>query len=125
MVDQNGKPQPGFLGMDDIFKLKIPVDLVVLSGCRTALGKDYAGEGLVGLTRAFMYAGASRVAVSLWEVADKPTSELMVRFYKFMLGPEKLTPTAALRAAQLDLRRDPRWRSPYFWAPFVLQGDWR
>ena len=125
MVDQNGKPQTGFLGMDDIFKLKIPVDLVVLSGCRTALGKDYAGEGLVGLTRAFMYAGASRVAVSLWQVGDKPTSELMIRFYKFMLGPEKLAPAAALRAAQLELRRDPRWRSPYFWAPFILQGDWR
>ena len=124
-VDQKGKPQTGFLGMDDIFKLKIPVDLVVLSGCRTALGKDYAGEGLVGLTRAFMYAGASRVAVSLWQVGDKPTSELMVRFYKFMLGPEKLAPAAALRAAQLELRRDRRWRSPYFWAPFILQGDWR
>lgn len=125
MVDKHGRPQNGFLGMEDIFKLRIPVDLVVLSGCRTALGKDYAGEGLVGLTRAFMYAGASRLAVSLWQVSDKPTSELMVRFYGYMLGPEKLTPTAALRAAQLDLRKDPRWRSPYFWAPFILQGDWR
>lgn len=125
MVNEKGKPEDGFLALDDIFKLRIPVDLVVLSGCRTALGRDYAGEGLVGLTRGFMYAGASRVAVSLWQVADKPTSELMVRFYRYMLGPEKLTPAAALRAAQLDLRRDPRWRSPYFWAPFILQGDWR
>ena len=125
MVDQSGRPQNGFLGMEDIFKLKMPVDLVVLSGCRTALGKDYAGEGLVGLTRAFMYAGASRVAVSLWQVEDRSTSELMVRFYKYMLGPEKLSPPAALRAAQLDLRRDVRWRSPYFWAPFIIQGEWR
>lgn len=125
MVDQHGNTQNGFLGMEDIFKLRMPVDLVVLSGCRTALGKDYAGEGLVGLTRAFMYAGASRLAVSLWHVSDKPTSELMVRFYERMLGAEKLTPTAALRAAQLDLRKDPRWRSPYFWAPFIIQGDWR
>lgn len=125
MVDQNGRPQNGFLGMEDIFKLKMPVDLVVLSGCRTALGKDYAGEGLIGLTRAFMYAGASRVTVSLWQVEDKSTSELMVRFYKYMLGPEKLSPSAALRAAQLDLRKDLRWRSPYFWAPFIIQGEWR
>lgn len=125
MVDQNGKPQNGFLGMEDIFKLRMPVDLVVLSGCRTALGKDYAGEGLIGLTRAFMYAGASRVAVSLWQVEDRSTSELMVRFYRYMLGPERLSPPAALRAAQLDLRRDPRWRSPYFWAPFIIQGEWR
>jgi len=125
MVDPNGRPQNGFLGMEDIFKLRMPADLVVLSGCRTALGKDYAGEGLIGLTRAFMYAGASRVAVSLWQVEDKSTSELMVRFYKYMLGPEKLSPPAALRAAQLDLRKDQRWRSPYFWAPFIIQGELR
>jgi len=125
MVDQNGRPQNGFLGMEDIFKLRFPVDMVVLSGCRTALGRDYAGEGLMGLTRAFMYAGAARVGVSLWQVADRPTSELMVRFYKHMLGPETLSPPAALRAAQLDLRKDSRWRSPYFWAPFIIQGEWR
>jgi CHAT domain-containing protein len=125
MVDSNGKSQDGFLAMEDIFKLKLPADLVVLSGCRTALGKDYAGEGLVGLTRAFIYAGASRIVVSLWQVADKPTSELMVRFYRHMLGPEKMTASAALRAAQLDLRKDPRWHAHYFWAPFILQGDWR
>lgn len=125
MVDENGKPQNGFLGMEDIFNLRLPVDMVVLSGCQTALGRDYAGEGLMSLTRAFMYAGAARVGVSLWQVADRPTSELMVRFYKHMLGPEKLTPPAALRAAQLELRKDPRWQSPYFWAPFVIQGEWR
>jgi CHAT domain-containing protein len=125
MVDQDGKPQDGFLSLDEIFKLKLPVDLVVLSACRTALGKDYAGEGLVGLTRGFMNAGASRVAVSLWQVPDKATSELMVRFYKQMLGPKKLSPSAALRAAQLELRKDPRWHSSYYWAPFILQGEWR
>jgi CHAT domain-containing protein len=124
-VDENGKPQDGLVSLDDIFNLKMPADLVVLSGCRTALGKDYAGEGLVGLTRAFMYAGAARVAVSLWQVADKSTAELMIRFHRYMHGPEKLPAAAALRAAQLDLRKDPRWRSPYFWASFTLQGDWR
>lgn len=123
-IDEEGKPRNGFLSLDDIFKLETSAELVVLSGCRTALGKDYAGEGLVGLTRAFMYAGASRVVVSLWDVSDKPTSELMVRFYRHLFGPEKLTPAAALRAAQLELRKDPRWHSPYYWAPFILQGDW-
>ena len=125
LVDENGKPQNGFVSLDDIFKLLMPVDLVVLSGCRTALGKDYAGEGLVGLTRAFMYAGASKVAVSLWQVADKSTAELMIRFHRYMHSPGKLPAAAALRAAQLDLRKDPRWRSPYFWASFTVQGDWR
>jgi len=125
LVDENGKPQNGFVSLEDIFKLRMPVDLVVLSGCRTALGKDYAGEGLVGLTRAFMYAGASTVAVSLWQVADKSTAELMIRFHRYMHGPGKLPAAAALRAAQLDLRKDPRWRSPYFWASFTVQGDWQ
>jgi CHAT domain-containing protein len=125
LVDERGHPQNGFLSTNDIFTLKLPVELVVLSACRTGLGKDIKGEGLVGLTRGFMYAGALRIVVSLWNVEDKPTSELMVRFYKHMLGPEKLPPAAALRKAQLELWQDPRWQSPYFWAPFILQGEWR
>lgn len=124
MVDEKGRMQDGFLPLNQIFNLKLPVELVVLSACRTALGKEYAGEGFVGLTRGFMYAGAQRVVVSLWQVADQPTSELMVRFYRHMLGPEKLSPAAALRAAQLELWNDPRWHSPYFWAPFILEGEW-
>jgi CHAT domain-containing protein/Flp pilus assembly protein TadD len=125
MVDKTGRSQNGFLSANEIFDLKLPAELIVLSACRTGLGKEFKGEGLVGLTRAFMYAGAARVVVSLWDVDDKPTSELMVRFYRHMLGPEKLRPAAALRQAQLEMSRDPRWRSPYFWAAFVLQGEWK
>ena len=125
MVDKNGRPQNGFLSAHEIFDLKLPAELVVLSACRTGLGKEFKGEGLVGLTRAFMYAGAPRIVVSIWDVDDKPTSELMVRFYRHMLGSEKFRPVGALRAAQLEMSRDPRWRSPYFWAPFVLQGEWK
>ena len=99
-------------------------DLVVLSACRTALGKEIKGEGLVGLTRAFMYAGAPRVVASLWQVNDHATAELMTHFYQGILQ-QKLSPAAALRAAQRALSRDPRWREPYLWAGFVLQGDWR
>jgi CHAT domain-containing protein/tetratricopeptide (TPR) repeat protein len=123
-VDEKGRPRDGFLRSNAIFNLKLSADLVVLSACRSGLGKDFKGEGLVGLTRGFMYAGAQRVLVSLWDVDDKPTSELMVRFYQRMLGPEKRSPAAALRSAQLELSQDPRWQAPYFWAPFVLQGEW-
>ncbi len=122
-VDPLGKPQDGFVRSNAIFKLKLSADLVVLSACRTGLGKDFKGEGLVGLTRAFMYAGSQRVMVSLWDVEDRATSELMVRFYDGLLGPEKLPAAAALRKAQIELLNDPRWKSPYYWAPFVLQGE--
>jgi CHAT domain-containing protein len=88
------------------------------------LGKEVSGEGLVGLTRGFMYAGAKRVMAGLWPVSDAATAELMRRFYKEMLGAKHLTPAAALRAAQVSMWREPRWRSPFYWAPFVLQGEW-
>jgi len=123
LFNDQGHPQDGFVTLSEIFNLNLPVDMVVLSACRTGLGKDFKGEGLVGLTRGFMHAGAKRVVVSLWDVSDKATSELMVRFYRKMLGPEKLAPVAALRAAQLELSQDPRWQSPYFWAAFVIQGE--
>jgi CHAT domain-containing protein len=97
---------------------------VVLSGCETALGREVRGEGLVGLTRGFLYAGAARVAASLWRVQDRATAELMGRFYRAMLQEGK-SPAAALREAQLAIRSDRRWRAPYYWAAFVLQGDWR
>lgn len=125
MVDKTGRPQNGFLSFHEIFDLKLPAELIVLSACRTGLGKEFKGEGLVGLTRAFMYAGAARIVVSIWDVDDKPTSELMVRFYRHMFSSTKLRPAAALRAAQLEMSRDPRWHSPYFWAAFVLQGEWK
>jgi CHAT domain-containing protein len=123
MVDKDGKPQNGFLTLQDIYGLNAPVDLVVLSACRTALGKNVRGEGLIGLTRGFMYAGASSVVASLWKVDDEATAELMKRFYKNMLEGG-LTPAAALREAQNSIRKDPKWRAPYYWAAFTLQGEY-
>jgi CHAT domain-containing protein len=96
----------------------------VLSACQTGLGKEIKSEGLVGLTRGFMYAGAARVVVSLWSVNDKATSELMAKFYQKMLR-ENQRPAAALRAAQVELWKQKQWQSPYYWAPFVLQGEWK
>jgi CHAT domain-containing protein len=125
LVDEQGKPQDGFLRLHEIYNLNLPADLVVLSACQTALGKEIRGEGLVGLTRGFMYAGVARVAASLWKVDDRATAELMRRFYEGMLGGKKLRPAAALRAAQASLWKEERWRSPYYWAAFVLQGEWR
>jgi CHAT domain-containing protein/tetratricopeptide (TPR) repeat protein len=125
LVDTEGRDQDGFLTATEIFNLKLSADLVVLSACRTALGKEIRGEGLVGLTRAFMYAGAPRVVASLWRVDDAATAELMKKFYEGMLGPKKLRPAAALREAQLAIRRQKRWEQPYYWAAFVLQGEWR
>jgi CHAT domain-containing protein len=123
LVDQTGQPQDGFLRMHDIYNLKLPVDLVVLSACNTALGKDVRGEGLIGLTRGFMYAGASGVVASLWKVDDEATAELMKRFYEGMFK-DGLTPAAALRQAQLAMRRQKRWHAPYYWAGFVIQGQY-
>ena len=125
LVDRAGLDQEGFLPMSEVFNLKLPGELVVLSACRTALGREVRGEGLVGLTRAFMYAGTPRVVASLWKVDDAATAELMKRFYEGMLGEKKLRPAAALREAQLSLMKQPRWRDPYYWAGFVLQGEWR
>jgi CHAT domain-containing protein len=123
MFDKEGKPQDGFLRTHDIYNLKLPAELVVLSACETGLGKEVTGEGLEGLTRAFMYAGARRVVVSLWNVNDKATASLMQRLYTGMLRSNR-TPAAALRAAQIEMLRTRQWQSPYFWAPFVMQGEW-
>src|SRR5207302_8301787 len=101
LVDQKGQPQDGYLRLHDIYNLKLPADLVVLSACQTALGKEIKGEGLIGLTRGFMYAGARRVVASQWVVDDQATSELMRVFYQGMLGEKKMEPAAALREAQI------------------------
>lgn len=124
LFDEQGRPQDGFLRTHDIYNLKLPAELVVLSACETGLGKDVTGEGLEGLTRGFMYAGARRVIVSLWNVNDKATASLMQRLYVGMLRSGK-TPAAALRAAQIQMLRTRQWQSPYFWAPFVMQGEWK
>jgi CHAT domain-containing protein len=124
MVDENGQPQDGYLRLHDIYNLNLPADLVVLSACQTGVGKQIKGEGLIALTRGFMYAGASRVVASLWKVDDAATAQLMAEFYKQMFS-DGLKPAAALRAAQLNLSHQKRWRSPYYWAGFVLQGEWK
>ena len=124
LVDPAGKTQDGFLRLHDIYNLKLNADLVVLSACQTGLGKQVRGEGLVGLTRGFMYAGAPRIVAGLWQVNDVATAELMKHFY-YGLFKEGLRPAAALRSAQLELMKQKRWASPYYWAPFVLQGEWK
>jgi CHAT domain-containing protein len=124
LVDESGKPQDGFLRLHEIYNLRLSSELVVLSACQTGLGKQIKGEGLVGLVRGFMYAGAPRVVASLWQVDDLATAELMKRFYRGLLK-EGLRPAAALRAAQLEMSKQRLWSSPYFWAAFVIQGDWK
>jgi CHAT domain-containing protein/Tfp pilus assembly protein PilF len=122
-VNAAGAPREGFLGLRDIYNLRLGADLVVLSGCETALGREVRGEGLVGLTQGFLYTGARQVVASLWRVEDRATAELMSRFYRGLLLEER-SPAAALRAAQLAVRQDRRWRSPYYWSGFVVLGDW-
>jgi len=121
LVDRHGQPQEGHLRLHDIYNLKLSANLVVLSACNTGLGKEIKGEGLIGLTRGFMYAGADTVAASLWKVDDEATAELMKEFYKGMFR-DNLTPAAALRQAQIAMWNQPRWRAPYFWAAFIIQG---
>ena len=124
LVDEDGKPEDGFLRAHEIYNLDLPAELVVLSACETGLGREIKGEGLVGLTRGFMYAGARRVVVSLWNVNDKGTAELMARFYRGIFR-EKKTPAAALRSAQIEMSQQRQWQSPYYWSAFVLQGEWK
>jgi CHAT domain-containing protein len=124
LVDRQGKPQDGFLRMLDIYNMELNADLVVLSACQTALGKQIGEEGLTGLTRGFMYAGAPRVVASLWKVDDEATAALMKKFYEGMLR-EHQTPAHALRAAQQWMRTQKQWQSPYYWAGFILQGEWK
>ena len=125
LVDQEGKPQNGFLRLYDIYNMHLSAELVVLSACQTALGKDIKGEGLVGLTRGFMYAGAARIVASLWRTEDRATAVLMGRFYESMLSGNGMSPAAALRKAQLSMWNDKRWRQPRYWAAFTIQGEWK
>lgn len=123
MVDEKGQPQDGYLRLHEIYNLNLPAEMVVLSACQTGIGKQIKGEGLIALTRGFMYAGAKSVVASLWKVDDAATSELMAEFYKQMFT-NKLKPAAALRAAQVKMSQQKRWQSPYYWAGFFLQGEW-
>ncbi|HSS22287.1 MAG TPA: CHAT domain-containing tetratricopeptide repeat protein [Pyrinomonadaceae bacterium] len=122
------KSEDGFLRTDEVFNLHLGAPLVMLSACETGLGKEKRGEGVMGLTRAFMYAGAPTVGVSLWSVADKSTADLMTDFYKRFLGTatvKGVAPSTAMRDAQLSLITGKKYSAPFYWAPFVLVGDWR
>jgi CHAT domain-containing protein/tetratricopeptide (TPR) repeat protein len=124
LVDREGKPQNGFLRVYDVYNMNLRADLVVLSACQTALGKDIKGEGLVGLTRAFMYGGATRVVATLWQSDDRATAVLMTRFYEALLS-RGLSPAAALHTAQVSMSQDKRWHHPRYWAGFTIQGEWK
>jgi CHAT domain-containing protein len=122
LIDRQGRSQDGFLRLSDIYNLELNADLVVLSACQTALGKQIQGEGLIGITRGFMYAGSPRVIASLWNADDEATAELMKKFYEGVLKNGQ-TPAEALRAAQMWMLKQPRWKAPYNWAGFILQGE--
>jgi CHAT domain-containing protein len=124
LVNEQGAAQDGFVRLNDLFALRLNAELVTLSACRTALGKELRGEGLIGLARGFMYAGTPRVIASLWDVNDEATAALMKRFYQHLLKDGQPA-AAALRQAQLELAKQPRWAAPYYWAGFVLLGDWK
>jgi len=121
--DSSGTAVNGFLDLQDIYRLHLDADLVVLSACETVLGRHVRGEGLQGLARGFLQAGARGVVASLWRVADAATSRLVVAFYRDFLGRGH-APPAALRAAQLALLNDPRARGPEAWAAWVHVGGW-
>ena len=124
LTKTNNSKEDGLLQATEIFNLNLNADLVVLSACQTGLGKLIRGEGMVGLTRAFMYAGTPTVLVSLWSVSDASTATLMGEFYRNLVK-EKLGKTEALRKAQLSMLGNEKFAHPFYWAPFVIIGDWR
>ncbi|NEP43662.1 MAG: CHAT domain-containing protein, partial [Okeania sp. SIO2H7] len=123
LYDKTGKGKPGFLQLNDIFNLEMPAELVVLSACETGVGEEIRGEGLVSLTRGFMYAGAKIVVVSLWSVADNSTAQLMENYYQKILETGK-NPVESMRETQLEMLNSSNWKAPYYWAAFVVQGEW-
>lgn len=124
LVDSNGKDKRGFLTTNEIFNLKLRAEFVVLSACKTGTGKQASGEGIIGLTRAFFYAGTKCVIASLWNIEDAATCELMTNFYKFLLK-NKSTPSDALRNAQILMLRNKKYQYPFYWAAFQAHGEWK
>jgi CHAT domain-containing protein len=122
LYDAAGRPRDGFLRINDLYRLNMPAELVVLSACESALGRSDGAEGVFNLARAFFYAGARRVLSSLWTVDDRASAEFMKQFYRALLQRQR-PPDAALREAQAALAADPRWQAPYYWAGYVLQGQ--
>ncbi len=124
LYDKAGNPEDGFLGLNDIYNLNLASDMVVLSACQTALGKDVKGEGLVGISRGFLYAGSKRVVASLWKVDDSATAEFMKLFYRNHLQ-KGMPASTALQAARLEMKKIRRYESPYYWGAFTILGDWQ
>lgn len=124
LYDRQARPIDGFLRLHEIYNLDLDARLVVLSACKTALGKEVHGEGLIGLTRGFLYAGAAGIVSTVWNIDDRASALLMSRFYEAMLR-EGLRPAEALRKAQLSMLRQPRWRDPHYWAAYGIHGEWR
>ncbi|OKH17442.1 CHAT domain-containing tetratricopeptide repeat protein [[Limnothrix rosea] IAM M-220] len=124
LFDENQQLQNGFLRLNDVFNLKLNANLLVLSACETGLGENVQGEGLVGLSRGFMYAGVPRIVMSLWQVSDEATAEFMTRFYQNLLE-DQMTAAIALQETQREMREETRWTHPYYWSAFILQGEWQ
>ncbi len=124
LYDKDGRAEDGFLRANDIYNLHMPADLVVLSVCESALGKNVGGEGAANLARAFFYAGARRVVASLWPVDDRASVAFMRAFYAGMIA-RRLDPPQALAWAQKQMRASERWQAPYYWSGYIVEGDWR
>ena len=124
LYDKNGEIQDGFLSLNSIYNLDLSSDLIVLSACQTALGKDIRGEGLIGMSRGFLYAGSNRIIASLWKVDDSATAEFMKRFYTNHLQ-KGMSASKALQQTKNEMKKIPRYRSPYYWSAFTLLGDWK
>jgi tetratricopeptide (TPR) repeat protein len=112
------------LSVNDIFGLRLNANLVTLSACETGISDQKPGDELIGLTRGFIYAGTPSVVVSLWSVEAKSTLQLMNRFYTYLIN-DKMTKVEALQKAQLEIMEMDEYEHPYFWAPFILIGDWK
>lgn len=123
LVDETGNYIDGILSVDVITNLNVNTELVTLSACETALGEEFAGEGPIGIARAFMYAGAKRAVVSLWKVDDEATSKLMTKFYSYVFTGHSYSD--ALRLAQIDIRKNAKWKHPFFWGAFIIQGEYK
>jgi CHAT domain-containing protein len=123
LVNARGEHEDGYLRLSDIYNLKLTADLVVLSSCESALGKDLESEGTIGLPRGFLYAGARSVIASLWKIDDDATAILMKALYLRMQQGE--SPSGALHDAELELSKDERFADPYYWAAFVVEGDYK
>ncbi len=124
LFNREGRTVDGFLRLHEIYNLDLDARLVVLSACKTALGKEVHGEGLIGLTRGFLYAGAAGIVSTVWNIDDRASAQLMSRFYGAMLR-DGLRPAEALRKAQLSMLAQARWHDPHYWAAFGIHGEWR